>query len=135
MAFDVTHKYPIDSSQKGVGIDIPFNNNNVFRSTYKTSEALKNNIINYFLTNPGERYGNPKFGGGLRRFLFEQMTSGNIEFLREDIQNKFNENFPGVDVGNIDILIQDQNENQLTIKIKYSIPNTDIEDNIELNFN
>lgn len=135
MAFDYQHKFPQDSLKRGIGINIPFNESNVFGTNYKTADALKNNIINYFLTNPGERYDNPEFGGGLRSFLFEQITNKNTEFLREDIQNKFNKMFPGVVVGDIDIIINENNQNQLDIKIKYSIPNTNIEDQIELNFN
>lgn len=135
MAFDFKYKFPIDYSQKGIGVSIPFNYGDVFNTTYDTASALKNNIINYFLTNPGERYDNPEFGGGLRRFIFEQLTGDNIEFIREDIQTKFTKKFPGVIVGNIDIIVDESNQNQINVIIEYSIPNTDIKDNIELNFN
>lgn len=135
MAFDFQHKFPEDTLKKGIGINIPFSESNVFSSNYKTADALKNNIINYFLTNPGERYDNPEFGGGLRKFLFEQLTNENVNFLREDIQQKFNKYFSGVVVGNIDIITNEDNPNQLDISIKYSIPNTNIKDQIELKFN
>ena len=135
MSFNFKYKNPLDLTQKGIGINIPFNAVGVFEYNYDTKKALRNNIINYFLTNPGERFDNPSFGGGLRKYLFEQLTSRNIDTLRLEIQEKFNQNFPGVVLGNVDILTNVNKPNQLDIKIYYSIPNTDIEDSINLNFN
>ena len=43
-----------------------------FDPNFQTKDAIKNNLINYFLTNPGERPGNPLFGAGLRNFIFTQ---------------------------------------------------------------
>ena len=71
MAFGVVQIYPNDTRARvGIGVDIPFNEGGVFTPNYTTKEAIKNNLINYFLTNPGERPGNPTFGGGLRNFIF-----------------------------------------------------------------
>jgi hypothetical protein len=38
----------------GLGVNLPFTGSNIFTSTYTTQEAIKANLINYFLTNPGE---------------------------------------------------------------------------------
>ena len=38
-------------SGTGVGVAIPFNAPGVFKTTYTTKEAVKNNLINFFLTN------------------------------------------------------------------------------------
>ncbi len=76
----------------------------VFRTTYTTQEAIKNNLIDFFLTEPGERYLNPTFGGGLRSFIFEQISNNTIEGLKEDIQSKLNTNFPNVIVNSLDVL-------------------------------
>ena len=45
-------------------------------------------LINYLLTNPGERPLNPEFGAGLRNFIFNAINSDNFKFLKEDIQTK-----------------------------------------------
>ena len=58
----------------GVGIEIPFNKPGVIIVNYQTKEAIKNNLINFFLTNKGERFMNPNFGGGLKDFIFEQLS-------------------------------------------------------------
>ena len=76
MAFNPQQIYPIDfNSSVAVGVNLPLNGSAVFISNYLTKDAIKNNLINFFLTNPGERPLNPSFGGGLRDFIFEQINT------------------------------------------------------------
>ena len=80
MAFEAQQIFPIDFNKSAaVGINLPFSAPGVFKSNYTTKEAIKSSLINYFLTNPGERYMNPTFGGGLRDFIFEQISDDNME--------------------------------------------------------
>ena len=68
MAFDIKHQFPIDlDGRKAIGIDLPLNGEAVFKPNYQTKDAIKSSLINFFLTNPGERYLNPTFGGGVKR--------------------------------------------------------------------
>jgi phage baseplate assembly protein W len=135
MAFSPQQIYPIDlNSSAAVGVNIPFNGNAVFTSNYLTKDAIKNNLINFFLTNPGERYMNPTFGGGIRSFVFEQITNNNLDFLLTDIQNKLKNYFPTVKVESLDIYKM-EDENTIKIDLKYSILNTNINDNIQIEFN
>ena len=54
MAFGAKKIFPIDTRPgTAVGVSIPFNNNSVFFSTYTTQDAIRNNLINFFLTNKG----------------------------------------------------------------------------------
>ncbi len=48
----------------GLGVNLPFTGSGVFNLTYTTQEAIKNKVINYFLTNPGERPLNLILGEG-----------------------------------------------------------------------
>jgi len=65
MPFDAKQISPIDFNKSAaVGVDIPFTAPGVFKPNYTTSAAIKNNLINYFLTNPGKRPLNPSLGGG-----------------------------------------------------------------------
>ena len=135
MAFGAVQKFPNDTRPRvGIGVDIPFNEGGVFTPNYTTQKAIKNNLINYFLTNPGERPGNPTFGGGLRSFIFESISQDNLEFLKEDIYEKIVNQFPNVDVQNLNVLANTDN-NEVTVEITYKITNTSIEDEIILNFN
>ena len=134
MAYKIGQKYPNDlNPNKAIGFDLPINGNAVFIPNYQTKDAIKNNLVNYLLTNPGERPDNPEFGGGLRKFIFTQIQQDNLEYLREDVQNKIANNFPSININNLNVL-SDTDENRVIVQIFYSIPNTNINDQLELNF-
>ena len=118
----------------GIGIDIPFNKPGVFTSNFQTKDAIKNNLINFFLTNTGERFMNPSFGGGLREFLFEQVSQGNEDFLQGDIQSKIDSLFSNINVDSLSVS-SNPDENTLTVFLKYSVANTNINDSINIEFN
>lgn len=134
MAFEAQQIYPIDFNKSAaVGIDIPFNAEGVFRLNYTTKAAIKNNLINYFLTNPGERFLNPTFGGGLREFIFEQISDNNIEFLEDRINSDLELFFPNIQIINLEIL-RNSGNNSITISLSYKVLNTNINDTIEIDF-
>jgi phage baseplate assembly protein W len=135
MAFGAVQISPNDTLPRvGIGVDIPFIAGGVFTPNYLSRQAVKNNLINYFLTNPGERPGNPEFGGGLRKFIFEQISTGTLEFLKEDVQTKIATQFPNIVLNNLNVL-SDSDYNSITVEIFYSIANTGTNDNLTLNFN
>ena len=134
MAFGARRVYPNDLRPRvAIGVNLPLNGPAVFKPNYQTKDAIKNNLINYFLTNPGERIENPLFGAGLRRYIFTQIESENFDFIKEDIQSKINENFSNIEVEDVEVF-RNVNENTIQISITYSIPNTGINDTLELNF-
>ena len=134
MAFGAIRKFPNDTRPRvGIGVDIPFSAGGVFTPNYTTREAIKNNLVNYFLTNPGERPANPLFGGGLRGFIFQQMADENLDFLKEDIGNKLSTFFPDVIVDNVSV-VGNYDNNEVVVNIKYAVSNTGIEDEINLSF-
>jgi len=116
-----------------IGVDLPFNANEVFRSTYQSKDAVKVNLVNYLLTNPGERIANPDFGAGLRAFVFEQITEGNLEFLEDKIEEDIRNNIPNVDLQNVKVS-SEPDSNQITVGLFYSIARTGITDNVEVTF-
>jgi len=134
MAFNPQQIYPIDlNASKAVGVDIPFNGPVAFKSNYLTKDAIKNNLINFFLTEPGELPLNPTFGGGLRTFIFEQIVNSTMDFIISDVQDKISINFPNIKIESLNIFRQ-EDYNTIKIEIKYSIPNTNITDNLEIEF-
>ena len=121
MAFGAKQIFPNDTRARvAIGVDLPFNGSAVFKSNYQTKDAIKNNLINFFLTNPGERYLNPEFGGGLRA-------------LEENIQEKLKTQFSNVKVDGVG-LTSNQDKNEIKITVTYSIINTGINDRLELSF-
>tara|TARA_R110000796_G_scaffold63560_1_gene147222 strand:+ start:218 stop:625 length:408 start_codon:yes stop_codon:yes gene_type:complete len=135
MAFGVRKIFPNDLRPRvAIGVNLPFSTPGVFQPNYQTKDAIKNNLINYFLTNPGERIENPLFGAGLREYIFTQINTENFDFIKDDIQSKMVDNFPNVEVEFVEVL-RSVNENTIQVNITYSIPNTGINDTLELNFN
>jgi phage baseplate assembly protein W len=106
----------------GVGVNIPFSSPSVFWQTFTTQAAIKANMINYLLTEPGERYDNPTFGFGFRRYLFEQIEVSNI----------ISSNFPTITVNQILVTPNTQSQT-ISISIYYSFTNQSINDQIEIN--
>ena len=135
MAFEVQRISPLDlQPRKAVGVSIPFTARAVFNSTYTTQDALKSNLINFFLTDWGERFLNPNFGAGLRSLLFEQITSDKVEEIDALIRTGMSTWFPNVVVNNVQI--QDSADtNTVAVFITYSVPYTNIQqDKIVINF-
>jgi len=134
MAFNPQQIDTIDLNPNvAVGVNLPFSGPGVFTPNYLTAQALKNNLINYFLTNPGERPLNPTFGGGLRSFIFEQISEGTLDGLKENISLKLENVFPTVIVNSLNVLKNDD-ENSVIVQLKYSVANSNINDTITLQF-
>lgn len=134
MAFGARKIFPIDTHPgTGVGIALPFNAPAVFKTTYTTQESIKYNLINFFLTNKNERYLNPTFGANLRAFIFQQITSDSLEFLKQDIQQQINLYFPNVIVAKLNI-DSFPDTNTISVEFTYTILNTGISDSINLQF-
>lgn len=132
MAFGARRIYPIDlAASRAVGVSLPFNGSAVFKPTYTTKEAIKTNLINFLLTGQGERVFNPTFGAGLRKFVFQQINTEGISEIESYILSVIEKYFP-----NIQGVAQVQpipDQNTISITITYSILNTGINDNIQIN--
>jgi len=116
-----------------IGIDLPLNAPAVFRQTYQSKDAIKVNLVNYLLTNPGERIANPSFGAGLRAFVFEQITEGNLEFLEDKISEDITNNIPNVNLQKVRVSATPDN-NEVIVSLTYDIARTGITDNVEVTF-
>ena len=102
MAQIIQNKFPIDSNaRKAVGFEFPLNGDAVFVPTYQTRDQIRANLINYLLTNRGERVFNPDFGADLRALLFENIIDDTLDDLTDRIQNSISIYFPEVSVKSI----------------------------------
>ena len=134
MAFNPQQIYPIDlDNSAAVGVNLPLNGPAVFISNFQTKDAIKNNLINFFLTEPGERFLNPNFGSGLRSFVFEQITEDNMNIIEDKIRNDLSTYFPSVIPQNI-IVYEDQTLQAIITQVSYNVQNTAINDTITLQF-
>ena len=134
MAFGATRIFPNDQRPSvAIGFNLPMNEGGVFTPNYQTKPAIKNNLINYFLTNPGERPGNPTFGAGLRNYIFTQIDQQDLSFIQDDIQTKVLTFFPEVQIEEITVLPTERS-NTININLTYSVSDTNISDTLDLSF-
>ena len=134
MAFEVQKIHPLDlQPRKAVGVALPFSAKAVFNSTYTTKDALKSNIINYFLTDKGERFLNPNFGAGLRAILFQQMTEDSGDEIKYKVTQGVADWFPNVIVNEIKVG-NSPDRNTTTMYLRYSVAQTNIQDELVINF-
>ena len=134
MAFNVRRINPLDlQPRKAVGVALPFQGRAVFNSTFTTKDATKSNLINFFLTGKNERVFNVDFGAGLRNFLFEAITEDKIEEVTEHTKNALRLYFPQVQVNSLEIQAE-PDQNSISFELKYSIKETNITDEITINF-
>lgn len=134
MAFEVKKINPLDlQPRKAIGVALPFTGEAVFNSTYESKEAIKVNIINFFLTGQGERYLNPTFGSRLRKLLFEQLNADTAQQIEQSARESIRRYFPRVEVKNLELnTIPDRNTVEFVLK--YEVRDTNIEDELVINF-
>ena len=114
---------------RGIGINVLFNNGtNVFNTTTTTKEQVKSNLINFILTNKGERVFDPTFGGNLRASIFEQDTA--FDDIAAALEADIYAYVPNIIIKSIDVK-KYSDENLVNIAINYSINNQP--DNLAIN--
>mgnify|MGYP003625871262 CR=1 FL=1 len=132
MARIIQSKFPIDLTPSvAVGFGFPLNGDAVFVPTYNTRDQIKANMVNYLLTNKGERIFKPRFGADLRNLLFDNILDITTEDLQSTIQNELSVYFPNVEVKEIQFNNQPDN-NTVNFTITYQIVNFGIEDSINI---
>ena len=133
MAFEVKKINPLDRQpRKAIGVDLPFSANAVFNSTFQTKDALKVNLINYLLTNRGERPLNPSFGGGIRELLFENINQEEVEDIKENISSNITRFFPNIRPTRIEIT-SEPDRNTIGFFLRYAIADQNIQDEFLIN--
>lgn len=134
MAFNIQQINPLDLQPSvGVGVGLPFSNTSVFNTTYTTRDAIKANLINFFLTEEGERFFNPEIGAGLRQYIFGQNTEDTSERVKEVVRAGVAKWFPNVTINRI-IAQPSPDVYTFTLYINYSINMTNIQDELLINF-
>lgn len=133
MATKVQQINPLDlRTSLGIGVNLPFSGKAVFNTTYTSREAIKANLVNYFLTNKGERFLNPLFGSDLRSLLFENISEESTLRIKTKIEREMANFFPNVVIKIFEIN-NFPDRNSVNIFLRYEIMNSNIEDDILIN--
>lgn len=133
MAFNVQKIHPLDlEARKAIGIQLPFTSPSVFISTFQTKDAIKTNLLNFLLTEPGERYLNPTFGSYLQRLLFEPLTEETPDNVARGLREILSQNFPRIEATDIKVIPLIEISG-IQIIIRYKVTETNIEDELIIN--
>ena len=132
MARIIQSKNPIDlQPSRAVGFGFPLDGDAVFIPTYTTRAQTKANLLNYLLTNRGERVFRPNFGSDLRALLFENIVDAEIEDLQDIIQEDIRRFFPNVTVKQIEFN-NEPDRNEINFTLTYQIVNMGVEDELQI---
>ena len=131
----------------GIGIAVPFNGSTGINTTYTTQDTIKSNLLNFILTGKRERVMNPGFGSGLLGLaptlddpigepgtLFNQLTQERIDEIENLIYGGVELYFPTITIQNLEVEL-DPDSKTIVIYLKYTVVNTNIEDEIQINLN
>ncbi|MBX6361509.1 MAG: hypothetical protein IRZ03_15685 [Acidobacterium ailaaui] len=104
-----------------VGFTVNFDNpNSVFNPIYTTIDQIKSQIINYVMTNNGERFYDYEFGMNLISYIFENID--NADLLKQTIKSKIEESIQYVNIQSVD-LIKDYNNYSIVLNIDFTVNN------------
>ena len=135
MAYIVRNVAVLDTKPStGIGITVPFDGPTGINTTFTTKDTIKSNLLNFILTGKRERVFNPSFGSGVRELLFQPITEDLIDQVDNLIRGGVESYFPTVDIRELDVTLQ-PNSKTITIYLNYSIINTNIEDELQINMN
>jgi phage baseplate assembly protein W len=130
VAYNLKQISPLDQREStALGVKLPFSAKGVFTSVYTTKEQYKYNVINFLLTDRGERPFNFNFGASLRSYLFEQIETQTLDSLESYIRSQVEINFTTLKVKDLKIG-SDSDRNSITINLSYIILNTNENDNV-----
>jgi phage baseplate assembly protein W len=133
MAFEVKKINPLDlQPRKAVGINLPFTGKAVFNSTYQTKDATRVNLINFLLTNKGERYLNPTFGSNIKLMLFENINQDTLDEIEDILSEDIKNYFPKVNPTSLKIT-SSPDTHTIRFYLKYKIIESNIEDELLIN--
>jgi len=132
MARVINNVFPVPNSGSiALGFSIPFSGRAVFNPTFTTREVVKTNLVNWLLTNRGERVFRPNFGADLRALIWEGINDGTTSALESRIRDNIAANFPSIEVRKINFDNQ-PDQNTINFILTYSIQNMGAEDEINI---
>ena len=132
MARIVNNVFPLpNSGNAALGFSFPLSGRAVFNPTYTTKDVVKTNLINWLLTNQGERVFRPNFGANLRALLWEGINEGTTSALESTIRDNITSNFPTIEV--IKVEFDNQNDrNTINFLLDYEVRNIGETDQVNI---
>lgn len=94
--------------------------------------TVQQNLTNLILTVPGERIMDPDFGVGLKKYLFEPISSMVGSHIEGRIRDQVNKYMGFLSINDISISDSRENYNLIHLTINYTIVPLNLKDQISL---
>lgn len=85
------------------GFNPPFLNGSIVMAQQTDERLIKNDVLQFLMTIPGERIFRPGFGTRLRLIIFENLTPADYAALEAETANGLRNNFENIIVNNVSI--------------------------------
>lgn len=105
----------------GVSLPLSLDNKNSIAMTENLKDLVRQQVKMLFLTNPGERIRDSKFGIGIRNYLFENYNEGLSDDIKYNINEQFRKYLPYVNINDVEIVSPPEIPEELYIKFSYSV--------------
>jgi phage baseplate assembly protein W len=92
--------------------------------------AIRFNIKNIVLTNPGERIMDSNFGSGITQMLFEQPSSNFSSEVKRRVQSQIKQYAPYINLK--EISVNYNGESGIVVSVSYEVPELDINDYFDI---
>lgn len=89
------------------------------------ADSIKTSLKNIIFTNPGERFFNPRFGSGIKKTLFENISSDTEYQVKVYIENAIRNFEPRVNLIEVYVTAV-PDDNKYHVSIVYSIINSPV---------
>ena len=114
----------------GVALPLTYDTSYGFSMHDSVKGAIRQNFLMLIITNPGERVMEPDFGVGIKQFLFSNFSENIYPEISEKIKEQVARYIPSITVGDI-LYSANEDNNSLSMRITYSIPNIGLRDLLE----
>jgi uncharacterized protein len=91
-------------------------------------QNIKQNLKMLLLTSPGERVMFPRFGVGMRRYLFEMQSDEVFAAIDSKIREQVSIYLPYVKIQRVQFDKSNIDKNQIKLKLVYSVPRVSLND-------
>ena len=91
-------------------------------------QNIKQNLKMLLLTSPGERVMSPRFGVGMRRYLFEMQSDEVFAAIDSKIREQVSIYLPYIKIQRVQFDKSNIDKNQIKLKLVYSVPRISLND-------
>ena len=116
-------------------IPLQFDDTYGYQNVQDVKEAVRFHLTNLILTNPGEKITDPRYGVGIRKYLFENKTIETLSDIKFEIESQVSKYLRYLNLSNVVVAESAINQQLINVKLYYRVDNINLQDvlNIEIN--